>query len=112
LSFEVTREDLIELFGTVGPVTDVIMPLDKVTGRRRGFAFVEYEMEEDASRAIEALNGRDLAGRALKVDEAREQRSYRAPRGGGSFTPPFDPGGRPFKRKGSRRGIRGRKRGF
>lgn len=91
-------------------MAEVILPLDKMTGRSRGFAFVEFESEEDAAKAIEMLNGKDLAGRPLKVDEARE-RPPRPPRGGGN-QPPFDPGGRPFKRKGSRRNIRSRKRGF
>jgi RNA recognition motif-containing protein len=85
-----------------------------MSGRPRGFAFVEFENDGDAEKAIETLNGRDLAGRELRVDEARERapRLPREPSGGG-----FDPGGgggggRPFKAKGSRRGIRGRKRGF
>jgi RNA recognition motif-containing protein len=120
LSFDISNEDLIELFSAVGPVTDVSMPVDRATGRKRGFAFVEFESEEDAAKAIEALNGKDLAGRPLRVDEAKE-RSFRPPPhdgrgggggGGGGFQPPFDPSGRPLKRKGSRRGIRGRKRGF
>lgn len=114
LSFDISSEDLVELFSAVGPVTDVNMPVDRATGRKRGFAFVEFEAEEDAAKAIEALNGKDLAGRPLRVDEAKE-RSFRPPPrdgGGGGFQPPFDPSGRPFKRKGSRRGIRGRKRGF
>jgi RNA recognition motif-containing protein len=98
----------------VGPVSNVSLPIDRATGRKRGFAFVEYESEEDAAKAVETLNGRDLAGRTLRVDEARE-RTFRPPPfdgGGGGFQAPFDPGGRPAKRKGSRRGIRGRKRGF
>jgi RNA recognition motif-containing protein len=110
LNFDLSREDILELFGSVGPVTDVVMPIDKVSGRPRGFAFVEFELEEDAAKAMETLNGKELAGRQLKIDEARE-RPPRMPRDMGG-PPPFDPGGRPFKRKGSRRGIRGRKRGF
>jgi RNA recognition motif-containing protein len=100
----------------VAPVVDVVIPLDRATGRMRGFAFVEYENSEDAARAIEALNGKELAGRPLRVNEAqaRPPRSF-GPRGGGEgggdFSP-FGPRNRPFKSKGSRRGIRRRKRGF
>jgi len=115
LSFDLTRDDLVELFSTVGPVADITLPVDRMSGRLRGFAFVEFENDEDAAKAIETLNGRDLAGRELRLDEARE-RAPRPPRdpGGGGGGGGFDPGGggRPFKAKGSRRGIRGRKRGF
>jgi RNA recognition motif-containing protein len=113
LSFEITREKLLEAFGAIGPILDVFIPLDKATGRQRGFAFVEYESEDDAAKAIETLNGQDLAGRTLRVNEAQAKppRSFPSNRDGGGF-PPFDPSGRPFKNKGSRRGIRRRKRGF
>jgi RNA recognition motif-containing protein len=111
LSFGVTREELLELFGTVGPVVDIHMPLDKVSGRPRGFAFVEYESEEDASRAIETLNGKEVAGRTLRIDEARE-RPPRIPSPPPDREPWHDRGGRPAKAKGSRRGLRRRKRGF
>ena len=116
LSFDITREQLLEAFGAVGPVQHVVMPLDKMTGRMRGFAFVEYESDEHAAKAIETLNGTELAGRPLRVNEAqaKPQRSFSPNRGGGGndgWAPPFD-GGRPLKSKGSRRGIRRRKRGF
>ena len=115
LSFDITKEQLQEAFGAIGPVQDVFMPLDKMTGRMRGFAFVEYESDDDAEKAIKALDGTELAGRPLRVNEAQAKpaRSF-APRGGGGdggWAPPFD-GGKPFKNKGSRRGIRRRKRGF
>jgi RNA recognition motif-containing protein len=111
LSFDITRDQLLDAFGAIGPVSDVFIPLDKMTGRPRGFAFVEYETEEDAAKAIETLNGQDLAGRPLRVNEAQAKPARSAPTAGGGF-PPFDPSGRPFKSKGSRRGIRRRKRGF
>jgi len=118
LSFDITREQLLEAFGAIGPVQDVVMPLDRMTGRMRGFAFVEFESEDDAAKAIEALDGKELAGRPLRVNEAqaKPQRSFSPNRGGGgggnsNWAPPFD-GGRPPKNKGSRRGIRRRKRGF
>jgi nucleolin len=111
LSFGMTREEILELFGTVGPVVDVVMPLDRASGRPRGFAFVEFETAEDAEKAIETLNGKEVAGRAIRVDGARE----RAPRPSFVHEQPApwdDRGGRPVKAKGSRRGLRRRKRGF
>lgn len=100
----------------MGPVSDITLPVDRMSGRPRGFAFVEFENDEDAAKAIETLNGRDLAGRELRVDEAKERapRLPREPSGGGGFDHGGGGGGggRPFKAKGSRRGIRGRKRGF
>lgn len=119
LSFDVTKQDLVDAFGAIGPVVDVVIPLDRATGRMRGFAFVEYEKGEDASRAITELNGKDLAGRPLRVNEAqaRQPRRFSGPPSGGGggfgdFAPSFDPRDRPFKSKGSRRNIRRRKRGF
>ena len=111
LSFGMSREDIMELFGTVGPVVDVVMPLDKVSGRPRGFAFVEFETEEDAAKAIETLNGKEVSGRPLRIDEAKE-RAPRAPMLPPQAQPWDDRGGRPPKAKGSRRGLRRRKRGF
>jgi RNA recognition motif-containing protein len=106
-----SREEILELFGAVGPVVDVVMPLDKVSGRPRGFAFVEYETEEDAAKAIETLNGKEVSGRPLRIDEAKE-RAPRAPMLPPQSQPWDDRGGRPPKAKGSRRGLRRRKRGF
>lgn len=106
-----TREELLEFFGTAGPVVDVVMPLDKVSGRPRGFAFVEYETAEGAAKAIETLNGKEVGGRAVRIDGARD----RPPRPSFEREPPAqwnDRGGRPAKAKGSRRGLRRRKRGF
>lgn len=130
LSFDVSREELIEAFGAAGKVVDAKVPTDRETGRPRGFAFVEFESDEAAQRSIQLMNGKDLKGRALRVNEAENRPprpggmggpSYR-PAGGNSFrgglpsfgdsAPPFDDRGRPFKTKGSRRNLRRRKRGF
>ncbi len=101
LSFDVTREELIEAFGAAGRVVDAKVPTDRETGRPRGFAFVEFESEDAARRCIEQLNGRDLKGRALRINEA-ENRPPRpagaAPgagfsRPGGGFARPGGPGG-------------------
>lgn len=99
MSFRLTRDELLELFGSVGPVVDVVMPPDRVSGRPRGFAFVEYETDEDAAKAVEILNGKEVAGRTLRVDEA----SKRLPREGlppppPEADPPFPPIDRPVPR--------------
>ncbi len=80
LPFDVDEAQLRPLFQEGGrEVTEVKIITDRETGRPRGFAFVEMGSQADAQAAIAALNGRDLGGRALTVNEAREQ----APRGGG-----------------------------
>lgn len=93
LSFDVTREELIEAFSAAGRVVDAKVPTDRETGRPRGFAFVEFADEDAVRRCIEQLNGKDLKGRPLRVNEA-ENRPPRAPGmgGGGGFTRPA-PGG-------------------
>ena len=95
----------------MGPVTEVFLPVDRVTDKPRGFAFVEFGDSEAVMAAIEKLDGTELNGRSLRVSEARD----RAPRPQpfmGDGPPPMDFGRRPAKPKGSRRGLRGRKRGF
>lgn len=81
LSYSVTVSALEELFGSVGEVASVNLITDRMTGRSRGFAFVEMTAVEDAQKAIAELNGRDLEGRAIKVAEARPRRDH----GGGGF---------------------------
>jgi cold-inducible RNA-binding protein len=99
LSFDVTREELIEAFSSAGKVVDAKVPTDRETGRPRGFAFVEFESDDAAQRCIEQLNGRDLKGRPLRVNEAenRPPRPAGAP-GGGGFSRPAGAGG--FSRPG------------
>ena len=86
LSFEVTKEDLSSVFAEYGTVKRVQLPTDRETGRPRGFGFVEMETEEAETAAIEALDGAEWMGRALKVNKAkpREERS-RSGGGGGSW---------------------------
>ncbi len=79
LSFDSTKEDLEDLFGQYGTVTDVHVPQDRETGRPRGFAFVTMDSKEAMESAIGALDGQDFAGRSIKVNEARP----REDRGGG-----------------------------
>jgi RNA recognition motif-containing protein len=91
LSFQATEEDLRELFQQAGVVESVRIVTDQFTGRPRGFGFVEMASKEEASKAIEMLNGRLFRDRNLVVDEARPQpqragggqRGDRSPRAGG-----------------------------
>lgn len=133
LDFNTTRAEVQTLFSEIGAIRDVYLPMDRTTGRPRGFAFVEFESDEDAAKAIEKFNGFTLGGRALRVNAAEDR-----PRtGGGSFgarrpqmmggpPPEYDfgrdegyggGGGGDFygrggggKNKGSRRNIRAKKR--
>ncbi|MEE8587413.1 MAG: RNA-binding protein [Acidobacteriota bacterium] len=70
LSFDLHEQDVTELFEAYGKVSDVHMPIDRATGRPRGFAFVEMD-EEAADAAIQALDGQEHGGRNLRVNEAR-----------------------------------------
>ena len=71
LSLDVTENDLRDMLSKHGPVNEIQIIMDKVTGRPRGFAFATMNTEEGAKAAIAALNGKDWKGRALKVNEAR-----------------------------------------
>ena len=79
LSFQTTEDSLNELFAQHGKVDSVSIITDRMTGRSRGFGFVEMSDEGEGKSAMEALNGHEVDGRSLKVNEARE----RAERQGG-----------------------------
>ncbi|HRE04953.1 MAG TPA: RNA-binding protein [Opitutaceae bacterium] len=93
LSFQTTEQELRDTFGQFGSVTDVYVAMDRMTGRPRGFAFVTFSTEEESKNAAEKMNGADLGGRALTVNEARPKeemgssnRSYSSPdRKAGAF---------------------------
>ncbi len=135
LSFKSTREELETLFAQEGKVSEVFLPTDRESGLPRGFAFVTFESDEDAAKAVEKFNGFEFGGRALRVNSA-DERPRRPPSFGGGDRP-FGGGGgdRSFgggggggdrfgggggaggdrfggagKPKGSRRNIRGKKR--
>ena len=95
LSFSTTEESLRNLFSAHGQVSSVKIITDRETGRPRGFAFVEMANDEEARKAIDAVNGQELDTRQLKVNEARpmEKRSGGGMGGGGG-------GGRPPRRGG------------
>jgi RNA recognition motif-containing protein len=82
MSYEVQEEDLREAFGKFGQVDSVTIINDKFSGRSKGFGFVEMSSKEEGQAAIEGLNGKDLKGRALNVNEARPQEKSRDDRGG------------------------------
>jgi RNA recognition motif-containing protein len=136
LNFRTTEQQLADALSAAGQVTHVHMGTDRETGRSRGFAFVEFSSEAEAAEAIRRFDGQEVDGRKLRVNTA-DDRPRRTdgprpagPRGdrpsfigstpgrsegawsgfgsGGGFGP--DAGGRQFKNKGSRRGLRARKR--
>jgi RNA recognition motif-containing protein len=84
LSFQTTESDLRALVESYGQVTRIHIAKDRDTGRARGFAFVEMANDEEAARAIAALDGKEFGGRNIKVNEARPKSEGRGPRGGGS----------------------------
>jgi cold-inducible RNA-binding protein len=85
MSFQTTEGDLRALFEPYGEITRIHIVQDRDTGQARGFAFVEIADDAEAAKAISALNGKEVAGRALKVNEAtpRPERSGGGSRGGG-----------------------------
>jgi RNA recognition motif-containing protein len=82
LPFSATEDDLRTLFDGFGSVASLQIVMDRETGRSRGFAFVEINDDAEADEAIRRVNGRELKGRALNVNEARPQREGG---GGGGF---------------------------
>ncbi len=142
LSFSATEDDLLSLFSEVGPVVKARIGTDRETGRSRGFAFVEFANEEACAAAIQKLNGHEMGGRRLRVNDADDKPPPRpagsggpqgfrpngfGPRGGGDRFAPrafpaepppqffespdgYDEGRRRSNQKGSRRGLRARKR--
>ncbi len=82
LTYQATENDLQDLFAQAGTVVSVNLMMDKMTGKSRGFAFVEFATAEEANKAVEQFNGKDLQGRALTVNIARP-REERPPRSGG-----------------------------
>ena len=84
LSFNTSNQDLSDLFAQIGTVETATVVEDRDTGRSRGFGFVEMASKEDGERAIEELNGKEVDGRELKVNEAkpRENRGFGGGGGG------------------------------
>ena len=84
LPFRAEQEDVIELFSPFGEVANCSLPLERDTGRKRGFAFVEMADEAVEASAIESLQGAELMGRPLRINKA-EPRGSAPRRGGGGY---------------------------
>ena len=93
LSYDTNEATLKETFSGAGTVESATVITDRMTGRSKGFGFVEMSSEDEAQRAIEMFNGKELDGRSITVNEARPQEPR--PRQGG-----FDRGGRGFGGRG------------
>jgi RNA recognition motif-containing protein len=104
MSFQTTEADLRALFEPFGQVARVHIAMDRETGRSRGFAFVEMPNDAEAAAAMQSLDGKDLGGRNLKVNEARPKEASSVPRGPRGGGPGGDRGGSGGGRGGERGG--------
>ena len=93
LSFNTTENDLNDAFAAFGTVTETNLMMDRTTGRPRGFGFVTMGSADEAQKAIEGMNGRDMDGRALTVNVAKP-REERSGGGGGGGRREYGGGGR------------------
>lgn len=84
IAYATTEDSLRAAFAQAGNVVSALILMDKMTGRSKGFGFVEMSTEDEAMKAIDMWNGKELEGRKLTVNEARPPEP-RAPRGEGSF---------------------------
>ena len=101
LSFHTTDEDLNSMFGKFGQVSSAKVIMDKVTGRSRGFGFVEMPSEDEGKLAMTGLNNTEIEGRAISVSVAREREERGSSSGGGrsgSYSPRGGSGGGGSKR--------------
>ncbi|MFN0280182.1 MAG: RNA recognition motif domain-containing protein [Pyrinomonadaceae bacterium] len=85
LSFNTTAQDLETMFGALGTVVSASLIEDRETGRSRGFAFVEMSSAEEATAAIKALDGKEVEGRNLKVNEAKAREAGGGGGGGSRY---------------------------
>jgi len=85
LSYETSQSDLETMFGAHGTVESAQIITDRDTGRSKGFAFVEMSSDAEAQAAIQALDGQDSGGRAIKVNEAKPRTSGGGGGGGGGY---------------------------
>ena len=83
LPYSTTEDQLREAFSQAGAVSSAVIIMDKMSGRSKGFGFVEFDSDDDAMKAIDMWNGKDFGGRTLTVNEARPMEPRRDFRGGG-----------------------------
>lgn len=85
LSYDTTEDSLKKAFSKFGTVEEAVVITDKMSGRSKGFGFITMSTDKEAEAAREGLNGKELDGRSIVVDEARpmKQRDFSGPRGGG-----------------------------
>ena len=83
LPYETTQEELKDAFAQAGSVASATIIVDKLSGRSRGFGFVEMSSDDEAAKAIEMWNGKDFGGRKLTVNEAKPMEPRKDNRGGG-----------------------------
>lgn len=112
LSWDTTEDSLRNFFSQVGAVSTATVITDKFSGKSRGFGFVEMSSNEEAQRAVQELNGQQLDGRAIVVNEAkplapRENRGFGGGGGGGGYNRDRRGGGGGFNRRDDRGGDRG-----
>jgi cold-inducible RNA-binding protein len=91
LSYQTTEPELEAAFASYGAVEKISVVRDRDTGQPRGFAFVEMTNKDEANKAIQGLNGHELNGRALNVNEARPKEERGGNRGGGGFSKRREP---------------------
>ena len=91
LPYDATEDEIRQHFSSVGNLSYVSIPLDRETGKKRGFAFVEFADEQQAQAAIRQFNNQPFKGRPLAVNEARAREAGPRPAGGGGFRPSFTP---------------------
>src|SRR5262245_36261075 len=91
LPYDATEEEIRQHFSTVGNLSYVSIPLDRETGKKRGFAFVEFADAQQAQEAIRQFNNQPFKGRPLAVNEARAKEAGPRPAGGGGFRPSLVP---------------------
>jgi len=85
LPFSSTEDSLRDAFGQCGTVTDVMIALDRQTGRSRGFGFITFSSDEEAAAAVEKFHGTDMEGRTIQVNEARPREDRPSGGGGGGY---------------------------
>ena len=85
LPFSTTEDSLRDAFGQCGTVTDVMIAVDRQTGRSRGFGFVTFSSDEEANAAIGKFHGQDMDGRTIQVNEARPREDRPQGGGGGGY---------------------------